>query len=92
MALVQFPALDDRQPGAVHLIEDVVQRVDGPFEIRGMAADSQFMGTDGTIVDIADTAIDAETINSTADVSVIRASDNSEYADAALVGQVVTAE
>ena len=58
----------------------------------GMAAGSQFMGTDGTIVDIADTAIDAETINSTADVSVIRASDNSEYADAALVGQVVTAE
>lgn len=58
----------------------------------GMAAGSQFMGTDGTIVDIADTAIDAETINSTADVSVIRASDNSEYADVTLVGQVVTAE
>lgn len=58
----------------------------------GMAAGSQFMGTDGTIVDIADTAIDAETINSTADVSVIRVSDNSEYADVTLVGQVVTAE
>ena len=58
----------------------------------GMAAGSQFMGTDGSIVDIADTAIEAEAINSTADVSVIRASDNSEYADAALVGQVVTAE
>ena len=58
----------------------------------GMAAGSQFMGTDGTIVDIADTAIEAEAINSTADVSVIRASDNSEYADVTLVGQVVTAE
>ena len=57
-----------------------------------MAAGSQFMGTDGSIVDIADTAIEVETINSTADVSVIRASDNSEYADAALVGQVVTVE
>ena len=58
----------------------------------GMAADSQFMGTDGLIVDIADTAIEAETINSTADVSVIHASDNSEVADVTLVGQVVTAE
>ena len=50
------------------------------------------MGTDGSIVDIADTAIDAETINNTADVPVIRASDNSEYTDVTLVGQVVTAK
>ena len=50
------------------------------------------MGTDGSIVNITDTAIEAEAINSSADVSVIRASDNSEYADVTLVGQVVTAE
>ena len=58
----------------------------------GMAADSQFMGTDGSIVNITGTAIEAEAINSSADVSVIHASDNSEYADVTLVGQVVTVE
>ena len=58
----------------------------------GMAAGSQFMGTDGSIVNITDTAIEAEAINSSADVSVIHASDNSEYAYVTLIGQVVTAE
>ena len=37
MAFVQFPALYDWEPGAVHFIKHVVQRVDGAFQVRGVA-------------------------------------------------------
>ena len=53
----------------------------------GQAVSSQFTGTDGRILDITETGIAADSINSTADVKIIRA-DGSEYADAALVCQV----
>ena len=45
------------------------------------------MGTDGIILDITEPAVAAESINSTADVKLIRA-DGTEIAGAELVGQV----
>ena len=53
----------------------------------GQAVSSQFMGADGRILDITETGISADSINSTADVKIVRA-DGSEHADATLVCQV----
>lgn len=58
----------------------------------GMAASSQFMGANGAVVDIANTAITADQINTAIGASSIRAADETAYAGAALVGQVYTAE
>ena len=53
----------------------------------GMSSNSQFMGADGSPVDITDPAIAADAINSTADVAILHA-DGTAYDGAALVGQV----
>ena len=37
MSFVQLPGLDDRQEVAVHLVEDVLEGVDGALQIGGVA-------------------------------------------------------
>lgn len=56
--------------------------------LLGQSVGSQFMGAEGTILNITESNIAAESINSTSDVKILLA-DGSEYAGATLVGQVV---
>lgn len=55
--------------------------------LLGQAVGSQFTGADGKILDITETGIAADSINSTADVKIFLA-DGSEYTDAKTVAQV----